>query len=56
MTLEPGDLLVTGTPEGVGPLAAGDALEVEIGQEGVGGALGVLRVRVAREDGRDPSL
>ena len=34
MTLEPGDLLVTGTPEGVGPLAAGDALEVEI--EGVG--------------------
>jgi 2-keto-4-pentenoate hydratase/2-oxohepta-3-ene-1,7-dioic acid hydratase in catechol pathway len=56
MTLEPGDLLVTGTPEGVGPLAAGDALEVEIGPEGMGGALGVLRLRVAREDGRDPSL
>lgn len=34
MTLEPGDLLVTGTPEGVGPLAHGDALEVEI--EGIG--------------------
>jgi 2-keto-4-pentenoate hydratase/2-oxohepta-3-ene-1,7-dioic acid hydratase in catechol pathway len=56
MTLEPGDLLVTGTPEGVGPLAAGDALEVEIGPEASGGVLGLLRVRVAREDGRDPSL
>ena len=30
MTLEPGDLLVTGTPEGVGPLAAGDTLTVDI--------------------------
>jgi 2-keto-4-pentenoate hydratase/2-oxohepta-3-ene-1,7-dioic acid hydratase in catechol pathway len=34
MTLEPGDLLVTGTPEGVGPLVDGDRLEVEI--EGIG--------------------
>ncbi len=34
MTLEPGDLIVTGTPEGVGPLVAGDRLVVEI--EGVG--------------------
>jgi 2-keto-4-pentenoate hydratase/2-oxohepta-3-ene-1,7-dioic acid hydratase in catechol pathway len=30
MTLEPGDLVVTGTPEGVGPLRAGDVVEVEI--------------------------
>lgn len=30
MTLEPGDLILTGTPEGVGPLAAGDVVEVEI--------------------------
>lgn len=34
MTLEPGDLVSTGTPEGVGPLAAGDVVEVEV--EGVG--------------------
>lgn len=34
MTLEPGDVVLTGTPEGVGPLAAGDRVEVEI--EGVG--------------------
>jgi len=34
MTLEPGDLLVTGTPEGVAPLAAGDTLTVDI--EGIG--------------------
>lgn len=31
MTLYPGDLITTGTPPGVGPLAAGDAVEVEIG-------------------------
>jgi 2-keto-4-pentenoate hydratase/2-oxohepta-3-ene-1,7-dioic acid hydratase in catechol pathway len=30
MTLEPGDLVATGTPAGVGPLAAGDVVEVEI--------------------------
>ena len=40
MTLEPGDVILTGTPEGVGPLLAGDALEVEVG------GVGTLRVRV----------
>jgi len=30
MTLEPGDVVATGTPEGVGPLLAGDVVEVEI--------------------------
>jgi 2-keto-4-pentenoate hydratase/2-oxohepta-3-ene-1,7-dioic acid hydratase in catechol pathway len=30
MTLEPGDLILTGTPEGVGPLVSNDVLEVEI--------------------------
>ena len=30
VTLEPGDVVITGTPEGVGPLAAGDVVEVEI--------------------------
>jgi len=30
MTLEPGDLLLTGTPAGVGPLSAGDRVEVSI--------------------------
>jgi 2-keto-4-pentenoate hydratase/2-oxohepta-3-ene-1,7-dioic acid hydratase in catechol pathway len=30
MTLEPGDLIATGTPAGVGPLRAGDVVEVEI--------------------------
>ncbi len=30
MTLEPGDLVLTGTPEGVGPLAVGDTVEVTI--------------------------
>lgn len=30
MTLEPGDVLATGTPSGVGPLSPGDVVEVEI--------------------------
>ena len=34
MTLEPGDVVITGTPAGVGPLADGDTVEVEI--EGIG--------------------
>jgi len=34
MTLYPGDLIPTGTPSGVGPLAAGDLVEVSV--EGVG--------------------
>src|SRR5919109_2595309 len=34
MTLLPGDVLLTGTPEGVGALAAGDVVEVEV--DGVG--------------------
>jgi 2-keto-4-pentenoate hydratase/2-oxohepta-3-ene-1,7-dioic acid hydratase in catechol pathway len=34
MTLLPGDVILTGTPEGVGPLAEGQRVEVEI--EGIG--------------------
>ena len=30
MTLEPGDVIATGTPEGVGPLRPGDVVEVEL--------------------------
>jgi 2-keto-4-pentenoate hydratase/2-oxohepta-3-ene-1,7-dioic acid hydratase in catechol pathway len=41
MTLEVGDLLVTGTPSGVGPLAAGDTLEISIAE------IGTLRASVA---------
>jgi 2-keto-4-pentenoate hydratase/2-oxohepta-3-ene-1,7-dioic acid hydratase in catechol pathway len=41
MTLMPGDVILTGTPAGVGPLEADDTVEVEI--EGIG----VLRNEVA---------
>lgn len=34
LTLEQGDVIATGTPEGVGPLSDGDTVEIEI--EGVG--------------------
>jgi 2-keto-4-pentenoate hydratase/2-oxohepta-3-ene-1,7-dioic acid hydratase in catechol pathway len=37
MTLEPGDVILTGTPAGVGPLTPGDVVEVAIQ------GLGVLR-------------
>jgi 2-keto-4-pentenoate hydratase/2-oxohepta-3-ene-1,7-dioic acid hydratase in catechol pathway len=35
MTLEPGDLIATGTPAGTGPLSHGDVVEVEIPGVGV---------------------
>jgi 2-keto-4-pentenoate hydratase/2-oxohepta-3-ene-1,7-dioic acid hydratase in catechol pathway len=35
MTLNPGDLIATGTPAGVGPLVAADVVEVSIGGVGV---------------------
>ncbi|MDP3178233.1 MAG: fumarylacetoacetate hydrolase family protein [Spirochaetaceae bacterium] len=34
MTLEPGDIIATGTPSGVGPIKPGDVVEIEI--EGIG--------------------
>ena len=45
MTLEPGDLIATGTPSGVGPLRPGDVVEVEIP------GVGVLRNPVVAERG-----
>lgn len=42
-TLEPGDLIATGTPDGVGPLSEGDEVEVSVSE------VGLLRFRVARE-------
>ncbi|MEI2721020.1 MAG: fumarylacetoacetate hydrolase family protein [Gemmatimonadales bacterium] len=44
MTLEPGDLILTGTPEGVGRLHPGDVVEVEIP------GVGILRNTVAGSD------
>lgn len=41
ITLEPGDLIPTGTPAGVGPMQPGDTVEVEIA------GLGILRNPVA---------
>jgi 2-keto-4-pentenoate hydratase/2-oxohepta-3-ene-1,7-dioic acid hydratase in catechol pathway len=43
MTLEPGDLIATGTPQGVGPVVAGDSIEVSIA------GIGQLRNPVADE-------
>jgi 2-keto-4-pentenoate hydratase/2-oxohepta-3-ene-1,7-dioic acid hydratase in catechol pathway len=35
MTLNPGDVIATGTPAGVGPLVAGDVVEVSVSGVGV---------------------
>jgi 2-keto-4-pentenoate hydratase/2-oxohepta-3-ene-1,7-dioic acid hydratase in catechol pathway len=43
MTLEPGDVILTGTPEGVAPLVPGQTVEVRIG------GIGSLSVRVEKE-------
>jgi len=43
MTLEPGDIIATGTPEGVSPITEGDEVEISIT------GLGTLRNRVIKE-------
>jgi 2-keto-4-pentenoate hydratase/2-oxohepta-3-ene-1,7-dioic acid hydratase in catechol pathway len=49
MTLEPGDVIATGTPAGVGALAAGDVVEVVVG------GVGTLRNPVIAENDVDDS-
>jgi len=43
MTLQPGDVILTGTPAGISPLEEGDTVEVSV--EGIG----ELRNPVAKE-------
>lgn len=45
MTLEPGDLVLTGTPAGVGPVAAGDTIEASLSDQ-AGTQLASLRCGV----------
>lgn len=42
MTLLPGDLILTGSPAGIGPLASGDVAEIEIER------IGILKNRVSK--------
>lgn len=41
MTLEPGDIIMTGTPSGVGPMQSGDEIVIEI--EGIGRLVNPVR-------------
>jgi 2-keto-4-pentenoate hydratase/2-oxohepta-3-ene-1,7-dioic acid hydratase in catechol pathway len=50
MTLEPGDIIATGTPAGVGPVKAGDIVEISI--DGVG----TMRLPVVQGDVGDHSV
>jgi 2-keto-4-pentenoate hydratase/2-oxohepta-3-ene-1,7-dioic acid hydratase in catechol pathway len=43
MTLLPGDVIATGTPEGIGPMRAGDAVEVRI--KGIGSLRNTVAIR-----------
>jgi 2-keto-4-pentenoate hydratase/2-oxohepta-3-ene-1,7-dioic acid hydratase in catechol pathway len=45
MTLEPGDVIATGTPEGVGPIKAGNTVTLEVS------GIGRLTVHVQRSNG-----
>ena len=44
MVLLPGDVIMTGTPSGIGPMAPGDVIEIEVS------GVGVLRNRVVQEN------
>lgn len=44
MTLEPGDIIATGTPSGIGPMVPGDVVEVQLD------GIGTLRNQVIRTD------
>ncbi|MDA8100337.1 MAG: fumarylacetoacetate hydrolase family protein [Nitrospiraceae bacterium] len=41
MTLEPGDLIITGTPAGIGPMQPGDDVEVRV--EGIGSLKNIVQ-------------
>ena len=49
-TLEPGDVIMTGTPEGVGPVRPGDRIEAGITQ------VGTFSMQVAPEYAGAPAL
>jgi 2-keto-4-pentenoate hydratase/2-oxohepta-3-ene-1,7-dioic acid hydratase in catechol pathway len=46
MTLYPGDIITTGTPEGVGPMLPGDRVDVQI--EGIGTLSNTVAAREPR--------
>lgn len=54
MTLEPGDVVMTGTPAGIGPLSPGNTVEVEI--EGIGMLKNEVVSESARKSPRSPSM
>ncbi|HEY9818504.1 MAG TPA: fumarylacetoacetate hydrolase family protein [Candidatus Obscuribacterales bacterium] len=53
MTLLPGDVVLTGTPEGVGPLQVGDVIRVEV--EGIGSLESSVIARPEPEPNPSPS-
>lgn len=53
MSLEPGDVILTGTPAGVGPLADGDEVTAEV--EGIGQLINPVRAEVRAGESIRPS-
>lgn len=48
MTLLPGDVILTGTPEGIGPIQVGDRVRVEI--QGIGHLNNVVTARIPKQE------
>lgn len=51
MTLEAGDIVLTGTPKGVGTVVAGDKMKCGIQVDGSDIAEGMIEVDVVERDG-----
>jgi acylpyruvate hydrolase len=51
MTLEPGDIVLTGTPKGVGEVKPGDIIRCETEVDGIRIEEGVIEVEVQAREG-----
>jgi 2-keto-4-pentenoate hydratase/2-oxohepta-3-ene-1,7-dioic acid hydratase in catechol pathway len=54
ITLLPGDVILTGTPEGVGPVEVGDRIRIEI--EGIGSLENVVHAKTKAPDSKELAL
>ena len=54
ITLLPGDVILTGTPEGVGPVDVGDRIRIEI--EGIGSLKNVVQAKIKAPNSKELAL
>lgn len=51
MTLQPGDIVLTGTPKGVGPIVPGDKVKATLSYDGAVIPEATIELDVAQKDG-----